>query len=53
MICVVDLQLRRRPNNLKIWILIRDQFGNTFGIAYKYQFATFSFEKIGQLLIMG
>jgi hypothetical protein len=38
---------------LKIWILIREQFGNTFGMAYKYQFATFSFEKIGQLLIMG
>jgi hypothetical protein len=38
---------------LKISILIREQFGNTFGMTYKYQFATFSFEKIGQLLIYG
>jgi hypothetical protein len=38
---------------IKILILIREQFGNTFGMTYKYQFATLSFEKIGQLLIMG
>jgi hypothetical protein len=38
---------------LKISIFIREQFGNTFGMTYKCQFATFSFEKIGQLLIMG
>jgi hypothetical protein len=33
--------------------LIGEQFGNTFGIVYKYQFATSSFEKVGKFFIMG